>query len=207
MKNHLLKVVALTVLFAGLLPVSHAHEQKFGLVDFTKCQEHHYKTHEKQEEFKQKREADLAPIKKMQDQLKELVDMQRSAQRDLQDPMFSEARKKEILREAQERQARVVSLQREMMEEEAKLQKKLDQMASGIQKKLTDEILKVIDEISKEKGLHLVLNKTFGINGVPTFAHTDDSVMEDITDAVIAKLNSTAPEGYTVPKNEEEPAG
>lgn len=207
MKKHLVKATVLAILFAGLVPVSHAQELKFGVVDFTKCQKHHYKTYEKQDEFKQMQQKETAPSEGQRTRLKDLVKQQQQAQKDLQDPMFSDDHKKKVLQDAQLRQGEVVALQRELMEKEGVLQKKFEAMAGGIQKELTAEIRRVIDEVAKEKGLHLVFNNSFGINGVPTIPHTDTSVVEDITDEVIARLNSTAPEGFTVPVDPAIPAG
>jgi len=201
-------IAAVAVLFAGVIFPTHAAELKFGVVDFAKCQRYYYKTHSRQVEFQKKREKESAALQEMQNQIKELLDMQRNAQKELQDPMFSDTRKKEILKEAQERQSRILALQRKLLDQEAQVKRKLDAMVDEIQKELTGDIRRVIEEVSKTKGLQMVFNKSFGFNGIPALAYVEDStIIEDITDAVIEKLNLTAPSDYTVPDEAIVPAG
>ncbi len=193
-----------TFFIAGLLLIaapSQAQDVKIGLIDFARLQREFYRTDLERQNFEAKRQEERTKVEERRNKLKELLTEQEAAAQQLQEDTFSDAKKEEILKAAQERQGQITSLQRESIEMESRINAELAKMANEIQRSLTKEIYDMIGTIAQEKGYDLVFNRTFGINGVPTLAYSSTGKLEDYTDEVRERLNTDAPEGWEPPKD------
>ncbi len=202
MKRSSLLLLSFVLSVLAFSEVAHA-QAKIGLVDFARIQREYYMTYTERTNYEAQRSERLAKVDELRGKMKELIEVQQQRQQQVSDPTLSEENKEKILAEAQEAQGQIASLQREAIETEAKVQKELNDMANEIQRRLTKEIYDTIGAISGDKGLDLVFNRSFGLNGIPVVAYSTTANLEDFSDAVIADLNKDAPAGWTPPTGEE----
>lgn len=201
-------IFVISSLFAALAAGNlQAQDLKVGLIDFAYIQAQYWRTSTERDRFEAQRAEKTKQIDERRAKIKELIQLQQDAQAQLQDPTLSDDKKKETLGQAQERSGQITSLQRETIEMEGAVQKDLAAEASAIQKSITKEIYDEIGNVSKGKGLDFVLNRTFGINGVPTTAYASTERLEDFSEEVIEKLNANAPEGWEPPAKEDDGEG
>jgi len=173
---------------------------KIGLVDFAKLQREFFRTDVERKAFEAKRDEERKKVEERRTKLKELLDAQEKANTEFKDPAISEDKRKQIAEDANERQGQVNGLLRELSELEAKINAELAQKANEVQRSLTKEIYDVIGAVAEAGGYDVVLNRTFGINGVPTVAYSSTKSLVDISEDVSKKLNANAPAGWTPPK-------
>lgn len=203
MKPALLTLLALL----ALAPVASA-ELKAGSVDFAKVQRHYYRTEMERKSLEQLREEEIKkleePINKARAEAETLIKAQQEAQKQLEDPTLSEEKKKPILAGAQERAAKINDLQRQAAELQASARDVLAREVNEAGAALLQEIQEAIRIVAEEKGVDFVMNRAFGVSGVPTFPYVSAKNVTDLTDDVIGKLNKNAPAGW---KPEAEGAG
>jgi Skp family chaperone for outer membrane proteins len=191
---------------AAVLGSGQLHAQqpaKIGLVDFARLQREFFRTDLERKAFQAKRQEDLVKVEERRKKFKDLLQAQGDAQKKLKDPTLSEDKKKEVVSEATERQGQLQSLQQELMELESTINAELSKKANEVQQSLTGEIYKTVGEVAEAQGYDVVLNRTFGINGVPTVAFSSTKNLVDLTEEVSKKLNAKAPAGWSPPKDGE----
>jgi Skp family chaperone for outer membrane proteins len=191
---------------AAVLGSGQLHAQqpaKIGLVDFARLQREFFRTDLERKSFQAKRQEDLVKVEERRKKFKDLLQAQGDAQKKLKDPTLSEDKKKEVVTEATERQGQLQSLQQELMELESTINAELSKKANEVQQSLTGEIYKTVGEVAEAQGYDVVLNRTFGINGVPTVAFSSTKNLVDLTEEVSKKLNAKAPAGWSPPKDGE----
>lgn len=176
---------------------------KIGLVDFARLQREFYRSDLERKSFKAKQDEERTKVEGRRKQFKEIVDAQIEAEKKLKDPTLSDDAKKKVAEEYTERQGQLQSLQKELIELEAKINAELATKANEVQKSLTEEIYNTVGEVAEAQGFDVILNRTFGINGVPTVAYSSSKNLTDITEEVSKKLNAKAPAGWTPPKEGE----
>ncbi len=190
-------VACLTAFNTGVTLSADLH---LGIIDFAKCQRSYYKTYTSRSAFSKLRDENSSEVTEMRRKLKSLMEEQQAAgQSQKQGELSADG-----LREAQERAGQITSLQRDLMERESKANKELEEEASRIQKELTGEIYETASKIGKELGFDLVINVTFGLNGVPAAISCNVPEENNITDRVIQELNRYAPKGWSPPENSED---
>jgi Skp family chaperone for outer membrane proteins len=194
-------IATAAVLGAGQLQAQ--QPAKIGLVDFARLQREYYRTDAERKSFQAKRQEEAAKVEERRKKFKDLLTAQGDAQKKLKDPTLSEDAKKKVVEEATERQGQLQSLQQELMELESKINAELGAKANEVQQSLTSEIYNAIGEIAQAQNFDVVLNRTFGINGVPTVAFSSTKNLVDLTEEVSKKLNAKAPAGWTPPKDGE----
>ena len=190
--------LSLFCLSAFLIPSGalQAEDLKVGLVDFARIQQEYWRTDDERVKFETERDERMAQVEERKAQMKALITSQQDAQKKMQDPTLSKEMKDNVMKEGLERRGQIGSLDREILEMEASIQKDLAVKANTIQRSLTKEIYDVIGEVAQEMDLDFALNRTFGINGVPTVAYSSTSRIPDFSDVVIERLNANAPEGW-----------
>lgn len=182
----------LILAFFALVPIASANEVKIAVIDFARIQEEYYRTAVERDTFEANREERLARIATRSEQLKNLIEEQRKIAAAIEDPTLSAAKRAELETEGRELFLQSRSLQLEIQESEASANSELSKTANSVQRSLTTEIYEKIGEVAESKGFDLVLNRTFGINGVPTVAYSSNQLV-DFSDDVIAALNADAP--------------
>ena len=192
------QLLTLFFLTAFLVPSGalQAEDLKVGLVDFARIQQEYWRTDDERVRFETERDDRMKQVEERKAQIKDLIQSQQDAQEKVQDPTLSKEMKDKIMKEGLERRGQIGSLDREILEMEASIQKDLATKANTIQRSLTKEIYDVIGEVAEELDLDFALNRTFGINGVPTVAYSSTKRLQDFSDLVIERLNANAPEGW-----------
>lgn len=198
MNRRLLTWINVAALAALAAPAANA-QAKIGLIDFARLQREFFKTDVERKNFEAKRKEAVDKVNERREKLKQLLEEQQGAEKSLKDPTLSEDNKKKVLEAARERVGKITSLQKESIELDSRANAELASLANEIQRKLTKEIYETIGAIAAEKGLDLVFNRTFGINGVPTLAYSSEKNLQDFTDEVAKKLNKEAPAGWKPP--------
>lgn len=189
-KNYIL---ALTTLLASLASAA-AADYSIGLIDFAEIQERYHRTISERNEFDAEKAKVLERIEKKRTEVTAMLAEHMEDQKSLQDPTLSDERKGKITQAATERAQMIMAMQKEIREDEANANRNLSKVAKRVQGEITSEIYDKIGELAEQKGFDLVLNRTFGINGVPTLAYSKTDNVEDYTDEVVAALNADAPE-------------
>ncbi|MEM7013997.1 MAG: OmpH family outer membrane protein [Verrucomicrobiota bacterium] len=188
-KNYIL---ALTTLFVTAA-TSAAADYSIGLIDFAEIQERYHRTLSERESFDAEKAKVLNRIEEKRAKVNELLADHSKDRSRLEDPTLSQNLKDEITQEATERAQMIMGMQKEIREDELSANRDLSKVAKRVQDEITSEIYEKIGELAEQKGFDLVLNRSFGINGVPTLAYSKTDNVEDYTDEVIAALNANAP--------------
>lgn len=195
--SHFLLIVCGLVFHAG---AASAADLSLGVMDFAKCQRHYYKTSTARSMFSKLRDEKTTQLNEQKDRLKQLMTDQQAASKRQEQGELSAG----DLKDAQLRAGEITSLQREVMENQTKGEQELKDEANRIQTELTSEIHQAASRIGKSLGFDLLINVTFGINGVPTAIPCSVPEENDVTDRVIKELNRYAPEGWSPPTSDEE---
>ncbi len=199
--RNLIQALAALAVLGGLAPAHGQSPVKIGLVDFARLQRDFYRTDVERKTFETKRTEEKAKVDERRAKLKDLLDAQEKSAKEFQDPTLSEDKRKQVVEAATERQGQLESLRRELIELEGKINAELSSNAAEVQKSLTDEIRDVVGQVAEAEGYAVVLNRSFGINGVPTVPYSSTELLTDLTDAIVKKLNENAPAGWTPPKD------
>jgi Skp family chaperone for outer membrane proteins len=194
------KLLPLTAaLFSAASGISSAQELKVGVVDYGRIQRHYYRTEVERKALELRREEEEKKLEGEVTQARKLLEEQQAAQKTLQDPTLSEDKKKVILQEAERRAQQINELQRKVLDLQNSANSELSQEANRAQLALHQEIYEAINKIAEAKGIDLVHNRTFGVNGVPSVAYANTKKMVDLTDDVVGELNKNAPADAAAP--------
>ncbi len=196
-------LIATLCLAAGPLSAVAQEIPRIAFVDYTRIQRMYYRTYEERQAFEEHRLEEMKKVEEPRKRLESLLKEQEKLVDELKDPGFSEDRKKSLMTTGEQRRGQILSLQRETLELERKIEAGLSQRAEETQRSLTEEIYNKIGEIAKAKDLDLVLNRTFGMMGVPTVAYSSTDRLNDLTDEVVKALNANAPDGWVPPQDGE----
>ncbi|RFC46117.1 MAG: chaperone for outer membrane protein [Verrucomicrobia bacterium] len=196
------KLLPLTAaLVSAASGISSAQELKVGVVDYGRIQRHYYRTEVERKALELRREEEEKKLEGEVTQARKLLEEQQAAQKTLQDPTLSEDKKKVILQEAEGRAQQINDLQRKVLDLQNSANSELSQEANRAQLALHQEIYEAINKIAEAKGIDLVHNRTFGVNGVPSVAYANTKKMVDLTDDVVGELNKNAPADATAPSS------
>jgi outer membrane protein len=194
------KLLPLTAaLVSAASGISSAQELKVGVVDYGRIQRHYYRTEVERKALELRREEEEKKLEGEVTQARKLLEEQQAAQKTLQDPTLSEDKKKVILQEAERRAQQINELQRKVLDLQNSANSELSQEANRAQLALHQEIYEAINKIAEAKGIDLVHNRTFGVNGVPSVAYANTKKMVDLTDDVVGELNKNAPADAAAP--------
>jgi Skp family chaperone for outer membrane proteins len=193
------KLLPLSILLAAATGISSAQELKVGVVDYGRIQRHYYRTEVERKALELRRSEEEKKLEGEVAQARKLLEEQQAAQKTLQDPTLSDDKKKVILQEAEGRAQKINDLQRKVLDLQNVANSELSQEANRAQLALHQEIYEAVNKVAEAKGIDLVHNRTFGVNGVPTVAYANTKKMVDLTDDVVGELNKNAPADFAVP--------
>jgi len=204
--------VALTAAFLSLTIPPHsalsAEPLRVGMVEYQRIQRHYYRTDLERKALEERKATESeklqASFQESRETVESLLAEQQKAQEELHDPTLSDEKKQEILAAAQKRAAEISALQRKAAQQQTAARNLLLQQAGEANVALLREINDTIRIVAEQQELDFVMNRGFGVRGVPTFPYVSAKHLVDITDEVIAKLNASAPEGWSPSPQEEE---
>jgi outer membrane protein len=190
-----------SLVLSAALPLG-AQDLTVGVIDYARIQRHYYRTELERKALEERREAEQKKLEAEVTEARKLLDEQQAAQKMMQDPALSDDKKQGILKDAEERAAKINELQRKVFELQNQANTALSEEAGRAQAALHQEIYEAINKVAEAKGIDLLHNRTFGVNGIPTVAYANTKKMTDLTDDVIGELNKNAPAGFD-PENAE----
>ncbi len=193
------KLLPLSFLLAAATGISSAQELKVGVVDYGRIQRHYYRTEVERKSLELRRAEEEKKLESEVAEARKLLEEQQAAQKTLQDPTLSDDKKKVILQDAEGRARKINDLQRKVLDLQNVANSELSQEANRAQLALHQEIYEAVNKVAEAKGIDLVHNRTFGVNGVPTVAYANTKKMVDLTDDIVGELNKNAPADFAVP--------
>lgn len=193
------KLLPLSIFLAAATGISSAQELKVGVVDYGRIQRHYYRTEVERKALELRRSEEEKKLEGEVAEARKLLEEQQAAQKTLQDPTLSDDKKKVILQDAEERARKINDLQRKVLDLQNVANSELSQEANRAQLALHQEIYEAVNKVAEAKGIDLVHNRTFGVNGVPTVAYANTKKMVDLTDDIVGELNKNAPADFAAP--------
>jgi Skp family chaperone for outer membrane proteins len=162
-------------------------------VSMQKLFDGYYKSEEANTRLESIREEAIAEAQEKEKQLQELVEVIRTKQEELQNPVLSEESKAEKEQELQQMAVDGQQKQQEFQRWQQQTMNDLSQRGQEIRASLIDEIVKIANEIALRDFSADLLMDTSDIlgSGVPTVLYASDRL--DITDKVLIQLNKDAP--------------
>jgi Skp family chaperone for outer membrane proteins len=195
-----LSVAFLITLIVNQLSSLSAAELKAGMVDYQKIQRHYYRIDLERKAVEERRDQEIQKLEESlsvaREKVEALLQEQQNAQEQLKDPTLSEDKKREVLAAAQQRAGEITTLQRQSAEQQNLSRNLVLQRAEEANAAILKEINEAIRIIAEQKGVDFVMNRDFGVRGIPTFPHISAMNILDLTEDVIGKLNQNAPAGW-----------
>jgi len=194
MKMRNVTKLLLPVLAMGALAFNAANaELTVVTVSMQKLFDDYYKSTEANQRLESIREQAVSEAQEKEKELQEIVEVIRTKQEDLQNPVLSDESKAEKQAELQQIAADGQAKQQEFQRWQQETMGELNQRGQEIRRSLIEEISKIVNEIALRDFTADLVFDTSDImgSGVPTVLYASDRL--DITDKVLIQLNSDAP--------------
>ncbi len=191
MNKNLILSLLLAIAVAGVSTAS-AQDTKIGVVDMQECLNQYYKTKLKVKDVegqakssRAKLDERIADFKRIQVRLGEL-------QKKAQDTALSQEQRQGAATEMQQLLQEGRAKEGELQEAQRKAQGELLTARQQMEQSLVEEVRVVVETVSKEAGLDMVIDKSFLPRGNKVLVVVTEKV-PDLTKDVIAALNKDAP--------------
>jgi outer membrane protein len=199
MKFPLRSLVALSVLFSGLLPAQETARLKIATVDMQALfQEFHQtkttktKFEEEQARVVKDRDERIASLKGLESEI-EVLKKQEG------DPSVADAKKQAIFTQRQTKQQEFDGLRKELEEFIQRKARALNEQMQVRMKSILEEIRAKVQKHAEDGGYDYVLDKTgTSTSQVPILLYTKDAT--DITEVLLKTINAGAPAPVEAPK-------
>ncbi|MEM9079322.1 MAG: OmpH family outer membrane protein [Verrucomicrobiota bacterium] len=183
-------IVAVAVLVAGFAQAQEG--LRFATVDMKRLLKDYYRTEEAQQDLNEKQALLTKANNEKQKQIQELEAEIESLRKQFQDPSLSEAKKKEIYEELQNKQQEGIAMSRTLKEfldrKRRQLQEEMQRQMRGI----LEEIRKLLEEKAKAEDFDYVFDRSGNsTTQVPVLLYA--KVASDITEDLLKELNKNAP--------------
>jgi outer membrane protein len=194
------KVIRSLIAFAGLLgglaTMRAQAPLKVIVVDMAKVYDTHYKTEEANAKFNDAAQRAQEQLEGLNKQIQSAVEEYKSLVEQTKSPLANDQARAKANDDAQKKMQDIQNLQNEAQNFRANTQRSLQQRAKNHRDLIMDEIMKVVNDISRAKGATLVLDKSGpSVFGVPVVLYSDASY--DITDEVVKEVNKDRPAAAT----------
>jgi outer membrane protein len=185
----------LPLIVALALPgIASAQQVKIGAVDMGKVFAEYYKTKKAESELKDRAAGYEKELKERAAELQKLQEDGRKLEEDAENPAFNEEKRSEKrkLRDAKLTEFRLLA--QTLNEMKNNRERELREQQGRVRGAIVDEILKVVQDLAKRDGYHLIVDKAGNtLSGVSAFLYVQDTL--DITSSVVKELNKSAPAG------------
>ena len=192
-------VAGLPVLPLDLATLSaHAAELKVGVIDLRNVFDNYWETKKAESAIAIKRNTYKASIDEKQNALTKLRAELENIDAQYKDPTISEAKRKDLEKEGNDKLADFRKLQQELDDFARTATNDLRLMDDRNSKRIMDAIRKVVDQKARENSLDLVLDFSgLSTNRAPVVLFSNDRI--DITNDVLKTLNQNAPPMQPLP--------
>ncbi|HLP25112.1 MAG TPA: OmpH family outer membrane protein [Acidobacteriota bacterium] len=185
-------LIASVGLLAGAAALHAQATLKIVVVDMAKVYDTHYKTEEANAKFNDAAQRAQEQLEQINKQIQSAADEYKSLVEQTKSPMANDQAKAKAGEDAQRKMEDIQRLNNEAQNFRANTQRSLQQRAKNHRDLIMDEIMKVVNDISRAKGATLVLDKSGpSILGIPVVLYSDASY--DITEDVVKEVNKDRP--------------
>jgi outer membrane protein len=165
---------------------------KIVVVDMAKVYDTHYKTKEASDKFNDAAQRAQEQLDRLNAQLQTAADEFKALAEDSQSTVLNEQARAKAGADAQKKRTDIERMNAEAQTFRNNTQRSLQVRAKNHRDLIMDEIMKVVDAISRAKGATLVLDKSGpSVFGVPVVLYADPAY--DITEEVVKEVNKDAP--------------
>ncbi len=183
-----------TLIALGVASIGSAAAQnlKIATVDMQKLFKDYYRTAEEQKQVNVERARIQKENNERLEAIRAIEEELQKGKKQLEDPSLNEAKKQELFKAFQTKNQEGIALDRERREYLQRRNAALGDKMNQRMKAILEEIRKVVDEQAKGEDFDYVFDRSgTGANGVQLLVYAKDA--NDITTAVITKLNKDAP--------------
>jgi outer membrane protein len=191
-------LIASVGLLAGAAALHAQATLKVVVVDMAKVYDTHYKTEEANAKFNDAAQRAQEQLEGLNKQIQAAVDEYKALAEQTKSPMANDQAKAKAAEDAQKKMQEIQGMQNEAQNFRARTQQSLQQRAKNHRDLIMDEIMKVVNDLSRAKGATLVLDKSGpSILGIPVVLYSDPSY--DITEEVVKEVNKDRPAPAAAP--------
>lgn len=192
MHKSLRSLLTLGGLFAATVALHAQPALKVVVVDMAKVYDTHYKTEEANAKFNDAAQRAQEQLDQLQKQLQAAADEYKQFVEDSRSPMKNDQARAKAETDANNKRGEIERMQNEAQAFRVNTQRSLQQRAKNHRDLIMDEIMKVVNDISRAKSATLVLDKSGpSVFGVPVVLFSDPAY--DITDDVVREVNKDRP--------------
>jgi outer membrane protein len=192
MHKSLRNLLLLSVAWLGAVALHAQPALKVVVVDMAKVYDTHYKTEEANAKFNDAAQRAQEQLDLLNKQIQTAADEFKALVEDSRSTVLNEAARTKASADAQKKREDIERLNAEAQNFRANTQRSLQQRAKNHRDLIMDEIMKVVNDISRAKGATLVLDKSGpSVFGVPVVLASDPGY--DITDEVVKEVNKDRP--------------
>lgn len=171
---------------------------KVVVVDMAKVYDTHYKTKEASDKFNDAAQRAQEQLDRLNAQLQTAADEFKALVEESRSSVLSEQARTKAGEDAQKKREDIERMNAEAQTFRNNTQRSLQVRAKNHRDLIMDEIMKVVNDISRAKGATLVLDKSGpSVFGVPVVLYADSAY--DITDEVMLEVNKDAPAAASAP--------
>lgn len=165
---------------------------KVVVVDMAKVYDTHYKTKEASDKFNDAAQRAQEQLDRINAQLQTAADEFKALVEESRSTVLNEQARNKAGADAQKKREEIERMNAEAQTFRNNTQRSLQVRAKNHRDLIMDEIMKVVNEISRSKGATLVLDKSGpSVFGVPVVLFADPAY--DITEEVLKEVNKDAP--------------
>ncbi|MBX3736235.1 MAG: OmpH family outer membrane protein [Candidatus Didemnitutus sp.] len=191
-------LLACAGLLAGVASLQAQALLKVIVVDMAKVYDTHYKTEEANAKFNDAAQRAQEQLEKLNQDIQKDVEEYKALVEQTKSPLANDQARAKAGEDAQKKMQDIQNLQNEAQNFRNNTQRSLQQRAKNHRDLIMDEIMKVVNDISRAKGATLVLDKSGpSILGIPVILYSDPSY--DITDEVVKEVNKDRPAPAAAP--------
>jgi len=186
-----MKKIATFVLAATLLsiPCGAFAQMKVAVIDMQQVFKEYYKTKQADDELKSSFSDYQKSYKDMLEDYQKMVEEAGELRTEASNDVLSDAVKKEKAKVYSAKVQEIRAYERKLKEFEITRRRQIEEQGARMRKKIVEDITSLVEQVSKEKQLNLVTDKSgMGITGTPIIMYT--AGLPDITKDVIAKANA-----------------
>lgn len=167
---------------------------KVVVVDMARVYDTHYKTEEANAKFNDAAQRAQEQLDQLNKQLQSADEEYKALVEESKSTIRNQQARDKAAADAQKKIEDIRRIQNEAQNFRVNTQRSLQQRAKIHRDSIMDEIMKVVNEIARQRGATLVLDKSGpSVFGVPVVLHSDGAY--DITEQVVAEVNKDRPAG------------
>lgn len=192
------KSLAAVVALSALTLTATAQNTRILVVDMAELYDNHYKTEEQNARLRGDEQRAQEELERLNTEGNQLVEQYRELVEDARNPALSADAKNRVEQQAQAKLEEIQRKQNEVQNFRTNTQRSLQQRVQNFRDILLEEISKVAVDMAKQRGAHLLLDKSGpSLIGIPAVLYSDESF--DITAAVLAEINKDRPASVARP--------